>query len=200
MEATPVIQDLRDTKTSLAHLAPKGFEFKGSGGQTTKAAVPWIAIFYLAETNKASIGMYPVYLFSSDMETIFLSLTQGTDGKSMSVPEKRSRMRQNAQTIRDGFRSDIANSFLSKIRLMSEITRPLNYEAGNVFAIKYSTNSLPSEETLVRDLNTMLWIYLKALQISVPFPTGGRSHPSDRELTQIAIALGAEPRFNSKSH
>ena len=135
MEATPVIQDLRDTKTSLAHLAPKGFEFKGSGGQTTKAAVPWIAIFYLAETNKASIGMYPVYLFSSDMETIFLS-----------------------------------------------------------------TNSLPSEETLVRDLNTMLWIYLKALQISVPFPTGGRSHPSDRELTQIAIALGAEPRFNSKSH
>lgn len=182
MNETPVIQDLKDARSSLAHLAPEGFTIKGSGGQTTKAAVPWIAIFYDAETTGASMGMYPVYLFSKDMQSIYLSLNQGTDREKTSTSEKRSHMKQNAQTIRDGFDSDITNGFLSQIHLKSDLVRPLNYEAGNIFAIEYSTNDLPSEGSLVSDLNTMLRIYLKALQISTPFPTGGQLHRSNPEL------------------
>jgi hypothetical protein len=44
------------SKDVLAPLIPAGYVVKGSGGQSTPAFVPWIAMFNLDQTNEAQHG------------------------------------------------------------------------------------------------------------------------------------------------
>jgi hypothetical protein len=135
------------------------------------------------------------------MQSIYLSLNQGTDSEKRSTSEKRDRMKKNAEIIRQGFESSITDGFLNEIRLNSSLTRPKNYEAGNIIAIRYQANSLPSEDTLVSDLNMMLWIYLNALRIPTPFATGGALRNnglgSIEPLSANEIVCGFNPKPDS---
>jgi len=51
---------------------------KGSAGQGRWAFVPWIAVFDPVVTTSATRGYYVVFLFSADMQKLYLSLNQGT--------------------------------------------------------------------------------------------------------------------------
>lgn len=48
-----------------------------SPGQSRWADSPWIAAFDPIVTNSAQRGYYPVFLFTKDLERVYLSLNQG---------------------------------------------------------------------------------------------------------------------------
>src|SRR3954453_13854890 len=48
--------------------------FKGSHGQGNWTDVPWLAVFDPVVTISAKKGYYTVYLFSTDMSSVVLSL------------------------------------------------------------------------------------------------------------------------------
>ena len=50
---------------------------KGSPGQGNWSDVPWISVFDPVVTDTATRGYYVVYLFSSDMERVYLVIGQG---------------------------------------------------------------------------------------------------------------------------
>jgi hypothetical protein len=107
-------------------------------------------------------------------------------------------MKKNAEIIRQGFESSITDGFLNEIHLNSSLIRPKNYEAGNIMAIRYQANSLPSEDTLVSDLNMMLWIYLNALKVHTPFATGGALRNNSPGSIELLNANEFEGGFNPK--
>ncbi|GAP02894.1 hypothetical protein FPFC_030740 [Fructobacillus pseudoficulneus] len=49
----------------------------GSAGKGNWATAPWIGVFDTDITRSAVRGFYIVYLFSSDMSRVYLSLNQG---------------------------------------------------------------------------------------------------------------------------
>ena len=53
------------------------FVVTGSPGQGNWASVPWIGIFNKLITTSATKGVYIVYLFTSDCESVYLTLNQG---------------------------------------------------------------------------------------------------------------------------
>ncbi len=54
------------------------FLVHGSPGVGNWAEIPWIAVFDPAITDSATRGYYVVYLFSADLQRVYLSLNQGT--------------------------------------------------------------------------------------------------------------------------
>jgi len=50
---------------------------KGSIGMGNWAKVPWLAIMNKDVTNTTQEGVYVVYLFSQDMERVYLTFNQG---------------------------------------------------------------------------------------------------------------------------
>ena len=153
--AEAVGESLHDHNTAL--------KVTGSPGQGVWAGVPWIACFYSVITESATSGFYVVYLFNSKAKTVTLSLNQGTTAVRAEYGTKKSFdvLRDNAALIRhrlndliEGFDSSAINFGLSK-------PLPRGYEAGHAFGYTYNLVDLPSENTLVDDLNRICKAYLK---------------------------------------
>ena len=55
----------------------QAIEWEASPGKGQWADAPWIAAFNPVITDSAQDGYYPVLLFNSSMDTVYLSLNQG---------------------------------------------------------------------------------------------------------------------------
>jgi 5-methylcytosine-specific restriction protein A len=140
------------------HLLVKG----GCGVGGGWAAVPWIGIFDPVVTSGAQHGHYLVYLFSADMQRVYLSLNQGTTevetelgANERALNELRSRaaiMRERAPEFRATFSAD-------PIGLESDRFLPRGYEAGHAFGVAYTIDRLPPEEKLHADLIEAIRLY-----------------------------------------
>lgn len=146
---------LRSAKDKLADYVPNDYIVKGSSGQSSMAAVPWIAVFDPEETTSATHGMYVVYLFAADMRTIYLTLIQGTEdlrneakGKALDL------LTQQAEAIRNSMSPDLRVGTVDKIYLAAprRIVRPRHYEAGTIVAKPYPIGKLPGDDLLRSDL------------------------------------------------
>jgi hypothetical protein len=51
-------------------------EVKGSGGQTSATFTPWVGFFDPDETS-SQFGVYVVYIFAEDLQSVALTLNQG---------------------------------------------------------------------------------------------------------------------------
>jgi len=139
---------------------------KGGPGQGNWAGVPWIAIMDERETDSVQKGVFLVYLFSSDMERVYLALMHGTTefrNEYSNRSTAREKLIEEAEKIRstlyipEHFEKDneisLDRSGLGK-----------DYEFGTIAYREYEKGDLPSSSDLVKDLVTSLDIYNNYLE------------------------------------
>lgn len=133
----------------------------GSPGAGNWATVPWIAVFDPAVTDSATRGYYLVYLFSADMQRVYLSLNQGTTeayaefgaGYEVELQRRAALMCDRLPEHQGRFSPD-------PIDLASNAFLPRGYEAGHTFGIHYASADLPAQAQLDADLNDAVRLYL----------------------------------------
>ncbi|MGJ7043963.1 MrcB family domain-containing protein [Thermoanaerobacterium thermosulfurigenes] len=138
------------------------FIVKGSCGQGNWAEIPWVAIMHKRVTKTTMEGVYIVYLFSSDMKRLYITLNQGCTklkdeyGKAKAIEK----MMSIATSIRDrlnpkGWKTD------DNISIGNEF-----YEKGMIFYKLYEKDNIPSDEVLKSDLNDLINIYIDYIRIT----------------------------------
>jgi hypothetical protein len=153
------------SKEVLAPVIPAGYAVKGSGGQSTPAFVPWIAVFNLDETNEAQHGMYVVYLFKANMTAVYLSLNHGAT--ELVNLHGRTQARQILANQAAEIRANMPalSPYLPTIDLASRERLPRDYEAANIAAVEYDTTNLPPSAELAADLDQLLRLYDNAREV-----------------------------------
>ncbi|UYO21129.1 MrcB family domain-containing protein [Bacillus sp. 41-22] len=124
----------------------------GSVGQGNWAAVPWLAIMNKDITKSTQSGYYIVYLFSEDMERLYLTIAQGVTKTDKDELDK----------IKEEIREQIHMS--QKVKKDDEISlgtspKAKGYANSTAAYISYDSNKMPSENELVEDLEEMLRYY-----------------------------------------
>lgn len=145
---------------------PAGYVVKGSRGSGSYPHVPWIAVFDPDETDSAQHGIYVVYLFAVELQTVVLSLNQGvTEFKNKYKREVRKPLASHAKSIREALPEAARDGLEAAINLprVRNSDLPANYMSGNIVARTYSVDRLPDNDTLVADLNRFLDLYDLAL-------------------------------------
>ena len=137
-----------------AQLPENIYKVKGSVGAGSWADVPWIGVFDKRVTMSAQRGVYIVYLLNKTTKELFLTLNQGvTDVATTSNSKAADNLQNRAQSIR------------SKIGSFPGLESSLNgsgskaYDAGCIYYIKYTLDSLPEDEKLYSDLNKFIEAY-----------------------------------------
>jgi len=156
---------------------------KGSPGIANWASVPWLSIMDERETNSVQEGVFVVYLFSEDMNRVYLTLMNGVSEFTDEYPtsEARNKLKEKADRIiemldiPEDFKTDkninLASSGLGK-----------DYEFGTIAYKEYKSDELPPNEQLSKDLVEILDVYNDYLEESIP-PLGEDSKEVDEEPT-----------------
>ncbi|MFH5780963.1 MrcB family domain-containing protein [Heyndrickxia oleronia] len=134
------------------------FLIKGSVGQGNWAIIPWIAIMNKEITNSTQRGYYIAYLFSEDMERLYLTFAQGvTETPPDEMERINTRFRENIKMI-DRFKKDneynLGTSGLAR-----------KYEKSISAYVEYIVNDFPSEEQLIEDLMNMVNYYKEYIEL-----------------------------------
>lgn len=119
-----------------------GTEVKVSFGQGNTAKVPWIA--FLKGSNKVTAGIYPVYLYYKNVETLVLAY-----GKSEKYAPELSWGLDDKMTIQEYF----LNTYSKK---------PHRYGTSYVFKV-YNVKQLPSADIIESDLKQIIQEYNQLL-------------------------------------
>ena len=130
-------------------------EVKASCGTGSWTYYPWIAIFNPNITRTIQEGVYIVYLFSEDMKRVYLTLNQGYTNLKKQLGSKESK----AQMIK--IRNDIRDSIDKKEFIANNELKigKHEYEDGCIFYKEYNYDDLPTNEILIKDLQSMIEIY-----------------------------------------
>lgn len=160
----PLAAFIRDDATKLigAIIADSNLMVEGSAGKGNWASIPWIAVFDPRATDSATRGYYAVFLFDAQMQSVALSMNQGTTAVrdefgAGAIDELRRRaalIRARVPEFKDRFSAE-------PIDLKSSQRLPAAYAAGHSFGAVYQIRSLPPEEVLVADLRDLVDLYLK---------------------------------------
>ncbi|MFE4976659.1 MrcB family domain-containing protein [Kitasatospora sp. NPDC056651] len=163
--STPTAQLLRDAPSHFARYVQGEYLIEGSAGKGNGAICPWVAFFDPDETTTARRGMYVVYLFAENMETVSLSLNQGVTDlrEKYSAAEANRKLSVEAGAIREALPSENVAGLEVGIDLGGRRGLPLSYEQGNVLARTYRVADLPSEDVLREDLRRFIALYQDAL-------------------------------------
>ncbi|WP_373232977.1 MrcB family domain-containing protein [Cohnella sp.] len=128
---------------------------QASVGMGTWARIPWIAIMDRRITETTQQGEYIVYLFSEDMNSVYLTLMQGvTEPNKKGKAEAHKYLRNKVQEIRamiplEGLQKD------EEINLTSD-GLGFDYQVSTVAYYKYDRDDLPTEEQLSADLENLV--------------------------------------------
>lgn len=133
---------------------------EGRDGTGRKTQVPWTRVFDPQRSSSATTGWYLVYLFGGTGDRVYLSLNQGTTRWTGTVfaPRSRSELRARVAWARPLLEAEAADrdDLIEAIDLKATKSKlDGGYEAGNVLAIAYDRNALPSAATFVEDLQFM---------------------------------------------
>lgn len=138
----------------------KPFLVQGSPGAGNWARVPWIAVFDPAVTESATRGY--VYLFSADMQRVYLSLNQGTthvrEEFGLAYIDE---LERRVGLIRTRVPEYQGRFDAAPIDLATEGHLPRGYEAGHAFGRSYDLVALPDRDELAADLSHMLPLFAK---------------------------------------
>ncbi|MCM3392584.1 MrcB family domain-containing protein [Cytobacillus oceanisediminis] len=137
---------------NLPFIDPSEYMVTGSVGQGNWASVPWIAIMNRKITVSTQRGYYIVYLFSEDMQNVYLTLAQGVTETS-----KEEMLRIKSQ-IRESISSSSKVKIDDHIRL-GESKKARDYALSTAAYIHYAADHMPVETVIVNDLQEMIHIY-----------------------------------------
>ena len=157
----PLAQLIRDSPGQIISqiISGEDLTIKGSAGMGNWSSIPWIAIFNKNETDGAQEGVYVCYLFSENLNKVYLTLNQGVtkpieaDGRRLAFQKLKAKaidVRTNYSL--QGFSAD------DNIQLASS-GMGSNYEKATIFYKEYNLSSLPDEVELVNDLKKIVFFY-----------------------------------------
>lgn len=128
---------------------------KGSCGAGVWTRYPWVAIYNTEITKTIQKGIYIVYLFSEDMERVYLTLNQGCTKLKSDLGVKAAK--ESMIKVREIIRSTIDKR---NFEIDNDLkVGNVDYEVGTIFYKEYKADDLTNEEAFVQDLNNMLQIY-----------------------------------------
>lgn len=137
-----------------------GLVVQGSPGQGNWAAVPWISVFDPAITTSATAGYYVVYLFHGNEPVVHLSLNQGTTKvRDEFGARTREILRDRADLMRKRVTEFSQLLPVTEIDLGSDAELPGDYVAGHALGRTYTAVTLPNENELRSDLQTIVRAY-----------------------------------------
>lgn len=133
---------------------------EGSIGKGQYAEIPWVAVFNKEITESATRGIYIVYLYTADMEGIYLSLNQGYTYFSDRFTTKKAKeeISNMAKLLYDMLQVP-DNMNLDNINLKASNKLGKGYMAGHIAGKYYDLNRLPGESALVKDLLELIEVY-----------------------------------------
>lgn len=132
------------------------YKIQGSVGQGNWANIPWIAIMDKRVTETTQHGEYVVYLFSEDMQSVYLTLAQG-----VTVPIKEKGRREGYEYLTRKVQEMRNLLPLNNLQKDDQIflTRSglgQDYQVSTVAYIRYDRDNLPNDEELIADLENIL--------------------------------------------
>lgn len=147
-----VRNDIATEIVRLSFIDEKQYSVIGSVGKGNWATVPWIALMHRDITTSTQRGYYIVYLFSEDMQRLYLTIGQGVTETT----------KEDMQKTKEEIREQIHMS--QKVKKDDEIFLGTNpkakgYANSTAAYISYDSNKMPSEKELVEDLEEMLRYY-----------------------------------------
>lgn len=162
---TPTQEMLRHAGQHLQEHAPGGLHVVGSGGKGTATLTPWVGFFDPDETTSPEEGLYVVYLFAADRQSISLTLLQGITklDRDLGHVEARRYLADEAARVREALAAAAMEGFTTEINLAAQGFRQRGYSAACIAAKHYEIDDLPSEENLRRDLASALALYQEAI-------------------------------------
>lgn len=143
----------------LPTLKDSQYLLRGSAGAGNWAEIPWICIFNKDITTSAQRGIYIVFLFSSDMEKVYLSFNQGVtffrDNKLTNQIEGIS------QLIRELIpREYKQGEFIERIDLNAIGDLGANYQRANILSKVYTKEDFKSSHiNIKKDIEAFLKMY-----------------------------------------
>ncbi|MFL2972593.1 MAG: MrcB family domain-containing protein [Candidatus Thalassarchaeaceae archaeon] len=161
-----VVRRIPNIVENTASERGREYKVKGSTGAGFVTAAPWVAVLDRAVTDKPTKGYYVVYLYSVDLQSLYLSLAFGVTAFTD--------LHGNTQEMRDILgKSAIARSsklnlpagaVTGKISLDPDGVSKLHslYDLSNIAAFEYDLSNMPSSESLEDDLGKMLDLYYEA--------------------------------------
>jgi len=158
--ASIISKELPTLFHTKAGLPKSKYKIQGSIGQGNPAEIPWICVFDLDITKSAQDGFYIVYLFTSDMSGVYLSLNQGWTQyeREYGTKEGRIEIKKNATVSKKLLKSDQGFSY-SPIDLKATKSLGKGYELGNICSVYYDANAIPPEEDLINDIRNLIGVY-----------------------------------------
>ncbi len=158
IEAVPSL--LKDLLSDQSHI-----QIQGSTGRGNITPAPWIATFDERVTTSATKGFYPVYLFSTDLERLFLSLAFGTTQFTEFYGDNTVAFRK----IEDAAKRFYAihstavpqDWIVGSVDLAASSSHKLHrsYEHCAIASVAYETNALPMDAQLADDYRAMASLY-----------------------------------------
>lgn len=135
---------------------------KGSCGQGNWAQIPWIAIMNKHVTTSPQDGIYIVYLFSSDMNRLYLTLNQGCTKLTKEFKKKGAidKLISIASDIRKRLNIDSWNTD-ENISIGDVL-----YEKGMIYYKLYEKGNIPSDNILKSDLEELINIYIDTIRLN----------------------------------
>jgi hypothetical protein len=164
--STPTQRLLKQAGQELQQHVPGGIEVKGSGGQASATFTPWVGFFDPDETTSPQFGVYVVYIFAEDLQSVALTLNQGITRlvEELGWTRARERLAADAKKIREALPPSAVAGLDPTISLRSRGGRQRAYEVGNIAARTYEDlNALPAESQLRADLRRMMALYQLAV-------------------------------------
>jgi 5-methylcytosine-specific restriction protein A len=195
----PLAEKIRDESPkvieALISESYQDYRIEGSAGRGQWADTPWIAIYNLSVTDKASSGYYVVYLFPSGSNSIILNL-----GQSYHEAEREYGLNSNNALAKQSELMrlklpEFSKDFESSVPLL-KVGNKLDYRHAVAYHLKYDANELPTEDILISDLDRILEAY------ETLFYRGGRDgeySPSD-ENDGIKGIISIEESHKKKVH
>lgn len=172
-----VRNDVTAEINSLPFIDTTEYVVTGSVGQGNWASVPWVAIMNRKITVSTQRGYYIVYLFSEDMQSVYLTLAQGVTETS----------KEEMLRIKTEIRESIPLS--SKVKIDDDIRlgdskKARDYALSTAAYIHYDTGHMPEEGVIRKDLQEMIHIYENFISIKdgtehISYQTAG-----ERELVK----------------
>lgn len=144
---------------SLSFIGPN-YKVEGSVGKGNWANIPWIAVMDKRITDTTQHGEYIVYLFSEDMESVYLTLAQGVTAPKDELGKKEGYqyLENKANEMREllpleGMQKD------DGIHLTSKSGLGRDYQVSTVAYIRYDRGTIPDDDQLQADLENVVTNY-----------------------------------------
>lgn len=162
-QVSEVFRVLREAVEGIPTVAGNQYlKVVASYGKGNWATIPWLSILDRRETTTTQRGIYVVYLFSEAGDGVYLTLAQGvTELESLHRKEAVRKLNERA----DGVRALIPSlagagfDFSAGINLRSKSSKARMYEASTIASKYYGVDELPSDESLIADLDAALRAY-----------------------------------------